>query len=107
MVVFLGNVLKKTPIFFARRSTGVWSRLFCPRAFLKCSLTATVKIYQATVDAGARPLYGHVACGGVLYRQPDFDQRGVSMTTEWIIYTVIGIVASAYGFYLMYKDKRP
>jgi hypothetical protein len=29
------------------------------------------------------------------------------MTTEWIIYTVIGIVASAYGFYLMYKDKRP
>jgi hypothetical protein len=28
------------------------------------------------------------------------------MTTAWIIYAVIGIAASAYGFYLMHKDKR-
>ena len=29
------------------------------------------------------------------------------MTTEWIIYAVIGLAASAYGFYLVYKEKNP
>ncbi|MDR2800260.1 MAG: hypothetical protein LBB52_03225 [Desulfovibrio sp.] len=30
----------------------------------------------------------------------------MKMTTGWIIYTIIGVAASAYGFYLLYKDKR-
>ena len=29
------------------------------------------------------------------------------MTTAWIIYAIIGITASAYGFYLLRKEKRP
>ena len=28
------------------------------------------------------------------------------MTTEWIIYTIIGVAASAYGFYLLRKEKQ-
>ena len=28
------------------------------------------------------------------------------MTTAWIIYAIIGLAASAYGFYLLYKEKR-
>jgi hypothetical protein len=29
------------------------------------------------------------------------------MTTSWILYVVIGVAASLYGFYLLYKEKRP
>jgi len=29
------------------------------------------------------------------------------MTTAWVIYAVIGIAASVYGFYLVHREKRP
>ena len=29
------------------------------------------------------------------------------MTTEWILYAIIGVAASAYGFYLLYNERRP
>jgi hypothetical protein len=28
------------------------------------------------------------------------------MDTGWILYTLIGCAAAAYGFYLLYKEKR-
>jgi hypothetical protein len=28
------------------------------------------------------------------------------MTTAWIFYGIIGVAASVYGFYLIYRDKR-
>ena len=29
------------------------------------------------------------------------------MTTAWIMYVIIGVAASIYGFYLVYRKKRP
>ena len=29
------------------------------------------------------------------------------MTTAWIIYAIIGVAASGYGFYLVYREKLP
>jgi uncharacterized membrane protein YuzA (DUF378 family) len=43
---------------------------------------------------------------GFLCVQPNAYKGGVKMTTTWILYVIIGLAASAYGFYLVRKEKR-